>query len=33
MYSLLIKNGKVVDGTGNPWFPSDIAIKGEKIVR
>ncbi|MGO8989467.1 MAG: N-acyl-D-amino-acid deacylase family protein [bacterium] len=33
MYSLLIKNGKIVDGTGNPWFYADIAIKGETIVR
>jgi N-acyl-D-amino-acid deacylase len=33
MYSLLIKNGKIIDGTGNPWIYADVAIKGEKIVR
>jgi N-acyl-D-amino-acid deacylase len=33
MYSLLIKNGKIVDGTGNPWFYGDIAIEGETIAR
>jgi N-acyl-D-amino-acid deacylase len=33
MYSVLIKNGKVVNGTGNPWFYADIAVKGEKIVK
>jgi N-acyl-D-amino-acid deacylase len=33
MYSVLIKNGKVVDGTGNPWFYADIAIKDDRIVR
>jgi N-acyl-D-amino-acid deacylase len=33
MYSLLIKNGKIIDGTGNPWMDADVAIKGEKIVR
>ena len=33
MYSLLIKNAKIVDGTGNPWFYADLAMKGEKIVR
>ena len=32
MYSLLIKNAKIVDGTGNPWFYADLAIKGEKIT-
>jgi N-acyl-D-amino-acid deacylase len=33
MYSLLIKNGKIVDGTGNPWLYADVAIKGDTIVR
>jgi N-acyl-D-amino-acid deacylase len=33
MHSLLIKNGKIIDGTGNPWRYADVAIKGEKIVR
>ena len=29
--SFLIKNGKVIDGTGNPWFKSDILIDDGKI--
>lgn len=33
MYSLLIKNGKIIDGTGNPWLYADVAIQGETIVR
>lgn len=33
MYSLLIKNGKIIDGTGNPWLYADVAVKGERIVR
>ncbi|MBM3983023.1 MAG: D-aminoacylase [Planctomycetes bacterium] len=31
-YDLLITNGRVIDGTGNPWFHGDVAITGDKIV-
>lgn len=31
MFDLLIKNGKIMDGTANPWFFSDVAIKDSKI--
>jgi N-acyl-D-aspartate/D-glutamate deacylase len=31
-YDLVIRNGRVVDGTGNPWFVGDVAIVGDKIV-
>ncbi|MCY7421542.1 MAG: hypothetical protein LH478_07345 [Chitinophagaceae bacterium] len=24
---VLIKNGRIIDGTGNPWYRGDIAIK------
>jgi len=33
LFDVLIKNGRVVDGTGNPWFKADIGIKGEEIIR
>lgn len=33
MNSLLIKNGKIIDGTGNPWFYADVAIRGDRIVK
>ncbi len=29
---ILIKNGKIIDGTGNSWYYGDIAIKEGKIV-
>ena len=29
---LLIKNGKIIDGSGNPWFYGDIAVDNGKIV-
>ena len=32
MYDILIKNGKIVDGTGIPAYHADVAIVGEKIV-
>lgn len=29
---VLIKNGKIIDGTGNNWFYGDVAIKDGKIL-
>ena len=33
MLDVLIKNGKIIDGAGNPWFGADLGIQGDKIVR
>ena len=32
MFDLLIKNGYIIDGSGQPRYKSDIGINGEKIV-
>jgi N-acyl-D-amino-acid deacylase len=31
-YDVVIRGGKVVDGTGNPWFEGDVAIRGDRIA-
>lgn len=33
MYDLIIRNGKIIDGTGSPWYYSDIAIQDDKIEK
>src|SRR5918998_1437732 len=32
-YDLVIRGGRVVDGTGSPWYRVDVAITGDTIVR
>ena len=32
-YDVIIRGGRVLDGTGNDWFTADIAISGDEIVR
>jgi len=32
MHDLLIKNARIIDGTGAPWYRGDLAVKGGKIV-
>ncbi len=31
-YDVIIRNGHVLDGTGNNWFAADVAIKGDRIA-
>ena len=32
-FDYVIINGKIVDGTGNPWYKADLGIRGEKIIK
>src|ERR1043166_2852790 len=32
-YDIVIANGRIVDGSGNPWFYGDVAISGDRIAR
>ena len=32
-YDLLIRNGRIVDGTGSPWYRGDVAVRGDTIAR
>jgi len=31
-FDILIRNGKILDGTGNPWHQGDVGIRGDRIV-
>ena len=32
-FDLLIKNGRIVDGTGSPWYRAEVAVRGDTIAR
>ena len=32
MYDLIIKQAKIIDGTGNPGWIGDVGIKNEKFT-
>jgi dihydroorotase/N-acyl-D-amino-acid deacylase len=32
-FDLVIKNARIVDGTGSPWYRADLAVRGDTIAR
>jgi N-acyl-D-amino-acid deacylase len=33
LYDLVIKNGRVISGCGNPWYRADIGVTGDTIMK
>ena len=31
-YDLILRNGRIIDGSGNPWFAADVGVKGDRIT-
>ena len=31
-YDLIVRNGHIIDGAGNPWYAADVAINGDRIA-
>src|SRR5215213_5449595 len=31
-FDIVIRNGRIIDGTGSPWYSGDVGIRGGKIA-
>ena len=31
MFDIVIRNGRIVDGSGNPWYYGDVGVRGDRI--
>jgi hypothetical protein len=31
-YDVIIRHGRIIDGSGNPWVSGDIALRGDRIA-
>lgn len=32
MFDIVIRNGRIVDGSGNPWYHGDLGLRGDSIA-
>ena len=32
VYDVILKGGRVIDGTGDPWFAADVGVRGDRIA-
>ena len=32
-FDVIIRGGKVIDGSGNPWFRADVGVRGDRVAR
>jgi N-acyl-D-amino-acid deacylase len=32
VYDVVIRNGRIIDGTGSPWYGADLGIRGGRIA-
>lgn len=32
-YDLILRGGRIIDGTGSPWYRADLAVQGDTIAR
>jgi N-acyl-D-amino-acid deacylase len=32
VFDLVFTGGRIVDGTGNPWFRADLGVRGDRIA-
>ncbi len=31
-FDVLIRGGRIIDGTGNPWFHGDVGVRGDRVA-
>lgn len=31
-YDVIIRNARIIDGTGNPWYRGDVGVRGDRIA-
>ena len=32
MFDLIIRGGRIIDGSGSPWYYGDVGIRGDRIA-